>query len=376
MRESVTKMNLRTRHGRVIAAAVVALAAALALAANASTTPPASGGIPAPGSSAPKDDGASLRADIESARTRLIAEYKSIDIRSGLADELESRIDVDESNLFEASKPAADTPADFWDRNTAVVAFDRSLIDQFAAGKSHALADVRGLDDIPLPAGTSGMLAPCAIDVPTSYATGKPMALVVLLHPESTSESTELAEPLFRMLADESGAIVIAPYARGDEERSRNAVDDVYADVAAVESAFTIDRRHVYLVGDSLGGVAAFEIAAWRPDQWNALLAIRSTMDSSDTNRVSTTLGGKAIYIVAGTADDTVPVDGVRRSVTWFRSVGLAPMYYEVPNATHDLGPMTTSIRQAWNDMFAGKRAVMASPVQIPTPTPPPSGHP
>ncbi|HYK53220.1 MAG TPA: alpha/beta hydrolase fold domain-containing protein [Candidatus Eremiobacteraceae bacterium] len=366
-------MNRRTRPGRVAGATVVAFAAAAALAASA---PPAPSAIPGPAASVPSDGGASLRGDIDAARTHLIAGYRSIDARSGLADVLESRIDVDESNLFDASRPATETPAQFWDRNAALVALDRSLVDQLSSGKAHALADVRGLDDIPLPTATGGMLAPCAIDVPSSYATGKPMPLVVLLHPQSTSESTELAEPLFRSLAESSGAIVIAPYARGDDMRSPKAADDVYAALAAVEGAFTIDRRHVYLVGDSLGGVAAFEVALWRPDQWSALLAIRSTLDPADTTRASNALSGKTIYIVAGTADGSVPIDVVRRSITWFHDVGIAPMYYEVPNATHDLGSLAVAIRLAWNDMFAGKRAVEATPFPIPTPTPPPSGHP
>jgi len=367
-------MNHGTRPGRVIGATIIAFAAAAALAAGGSPSPSPTS-VPLASASTGAEAGSALRADIEAARTRLIAGYRSIDHLSGLADMLESRVDVDESDLFDASRPATDTPAEFWDRNAALVGFDRSLIDQLAAGKTHALADVRGLDDIPVPGG-GGMLAPCAIDVPPSYAKGKPMPLVVLLHAQSMSESAELAEPLFRSLAAQSGAIVIAPYARGDDERTRAAADDVYAAVAAVENAFTIDRRHEYLVGDSLGGVAAFEIALWRPDEWSALLAVRSTMDASDTNRVSSVLGGKTIYIVAGTADAEVPIDSVRRSITWFRGIGVAPMYYEVPNATHDLGPLSIAIRQAWSDMFAGKRAVQATPMQLPTQTPPPSGHP
>lgn len=366
-------MNRSTRRRRVIGVTIVAFAAAAALAAGG---PPAPSGTPAPAGTTPADAGVALRADMETARTRLIDDYRLIDARSGLADVLESRIDVDESNLFDASRPASVAPAEFWDRNAALVGLDRSLIDQLVSGKQHVLADVRGLDDIPLPAAAGGLLTPCAIDVPSSYATGKPMPLVMLLHPQGTSESSELAEPLFRSLAEQSGAIVIAPYARGDDERTRSAADDVYAAVAAVENAFTIDRRRVYLVGDSLGGMAAFEIALWRPDQWTALFAIRSTMDSSDTNRVSAALGGKTIYIVAGTSDETLPIDGVRRSVAWFRGVGIAPMYYEVPNATHDLGSLSVAVRQAWSDMFAGKHAIQATPMQLPTQTPPPSGHP
>ena len=367
-------MNRRRKQG-IAAASAAAFAVAATLAASAHATPTAA---PAPSASdaAVTDSGAALRQAIDAARSRLLANYKSIDARTGLADTLEARIDVDESNLFPASKPAGESASDFWGANSAVVSLDRSLIEQLATAKPHALADVRGLDDIPLASGAGGSLAPCAIDVPASYDPAKTMALVVLLHAQGVSESAEIAQPLFRSLADQTGAIVIAPYARGDDERSKSAAEDVYAAVAQTENAFSIDRRHVYLVGDALGGVAAYDVALWRPDQWIALLSIRSTMDASDTTRVAAALAGKTPYIVAGTADEIVSIDDIRRSVTWFRGVGLVPMYYELAGATHDLGSLSPGIRQAWLDMFANKRPAQAAPIQVPTPTPPPSGHP
>lgn len=368
-------MNRRRKRG-VAGATAAAFAIAVSLAASARSAPPPPP-VPAPGASdaAVVDSGASLRHDIDVARSRLLANYQKIDARSGLADTLEARIDLDESNLFPASRPLAESTADFWQWNAAVVALDSSLVDQLTTGKPHALADVRGLDEVPLPS-AGGTLTPCAIDVPSSYAPGKAMALVVLLHPQGVSEAAELAQPLFRTLAEQSDAVVIAPYARGDDERSKAAADDVYAALAQVEGAFTIDRRRVYLVGDALGGVAAYEVALWRPDQWIALLSIRSAMDPSDTTRVATAFTGKTPYVVAGTDDETVSIDDVRRNVTWLRGVGLVPMYYEMSGATHDLGSLSTGVRQAWLDMFANKRPAQASPVQLPTPTPPPSGHP
>lgn len=359
----------------VVGAAMAAFGAAAVLAAGANPAPNATP-TPSPASAQVADPSASLRSQIDAVRARLLAAYQKIDARSGLADTLESRIDVDESNLFPASKPAAEAPAEFWAWNAAVVAMDRSLVDQLASGTAHALAGVRGLDDIPLAGATGARLEPCAIDVPPSYVSGKPMPLVVLLHAQNTSESAELAQPIFRSLADQSGAIVIAPYARGDDERSKAAADDAYAALAQVEDAFAIDRRHVYLVGDALGGVAAYEIAASRPDQWIAVLSIRSTMDAADTTRVAATFSGKTPYVVAGTADEEVPIDDIRRSITWFRGVGLAPMYYEVNGATHDLASLSGAVRQAWLDMLANKKPAQAAPIQIPTPTPPPSGHP
>lgn len=365
----------RKRMSGVVVASIAAFVAAASLAAgaraapSATPAPQASGGVPA-------DSGASLRQEIDAVRSRLLANYQKVEARSGLSDQLETRIDLDESNLFPASKPMDEAAADFWSWNAAVVALDRSLVEQLASAQPHPLAAVRGLDDIPLASGSGTTLAPCAIDVPSSYVPGNGVPLVVLLHSQGTTESAELAQPLFRSLADESGAIVIAPYARGDDERTKAAADDVYAALSQVENAFTIDRRRVYLVGDSLGGVAAFEVALWRADQWIAILSIRSAMDPSDTTRVASTLAGKTPYVVAGTADEVVSIDDVRRNITWFRGVGLVPMYYEEAGATHDLASLAPGVRQAWLDMFANKRPTQAPPLQMPTPTPPPSGHP
>ena len=280
LKKTWTKMNPMKRRGTGLS--VAAAAAATAIAAAAPSGPPASPG-PVASASIPADGGAALRATLDAARTLLFADYKSIDARSGLAGALSARLDIDEANLFSASMPSGGSAAQFWDRNAAVVSFDRALVDQLAAGKADDLASVRGLDDIPLRSAAAGVLAPCAIDVPAAYDPLRPAPLVVLLHPQSVSEADEAAEPLIRSLADQSGAIVVAPYAGGDDERSGASAEDVYTALDAAEASFAIDRKHVYLVGDGLGGVAAFDVALVRQDAWNGLMPIRSTMDASDT---------------------------------------------------------------------------------------------
>src|SRR5437016_5762281 len=79
---------------------------------------------------------------------------------------------------------------------------------------------------------------PCAMYVPETYEPDKPAPLVVLLHGKGVSESAELAEPTFRGLAAETNAIVIAPFARGDDICS--AATDVYEAVDAIEATFAI----------------------------------------------------------------------------------------------------------------------------------------
>jgi len=322
------------------------------------------------------DPGAALRSKIDTARGHLLAHYREVDARSGLADTIETRLDADESALFLASKPDDATAADFWDWSTAIVALDSNLVDQLTTGTYHPISAVRGIDDIPIPTSGGGPPAPCAIDVPASYSPDKPASLVVLLHGKGVSEASVLAEPVFRGLASDTGSIVIAPFARGDDLRSPAAAQDVYADVDAVEAAFNIDKRRVFLVGDSLGGYAAFDIATVRAGTWNALLAIRSTMDPADQRTVKDQLHGKAVYVVAGTADQIVNIDDVRRSISWFRSVGVSTSYYEATGAGHDIVALSPLVQRAWREMLAGIRTLQPQQIDVPSMTPPPSQKP
>jgi predicted esterase len=354
------------------AATACAAAISLALAALASSAHGASSAD----SALPSDPGVALRSRIDAARGHLLSHYREVDARSGLADVIETRLDADESSLFIASKPDNASASDFWDWNATIVALDSSLVDQLTTGTYHPLGAVRGIDDIPIPTHASGPPAPCAIDVPSTYSPDKAATLVVLLHGKGVSEATELAEPVFRGLASETGAIVIAPFGRGDDLRSPAAAQDIYAAVDAVQAALNIDKRRVYLVGDSLGGYAAFDVATVRAGTWNSVLAIRSTMDPSDQDLVKDQLHAKAVYIVAGTADQIVNVDDVRRSVSWFRSVGMATSYYEAPGAAHDIVALTPFVQRAWREMLAGVRSLQPPQIDVPSMTPPPSQKP
>jgi len=353
-------------------ATVCAAAMSLALAALAASAHGASSAAPATST----DPGAVLRSRLDAARGHLLAHYREVDARSGLADTIETRLDADESGLFIASKPDNATVSDFWDWSTAIVAMDASLVDQLTTGTYHPIGAVRGIDDIPIPTSGGGPPAPCAIYVPANYSPDKPASLVVLLHGQGVSEASVLAEPVFRGLASETGAIVVAPFARGDDLRSPAAAKDVYAVVDTVEAAFNIDRRRVFLVGDSLGGYAAFDVATQRAGTWNALLAIRSTMDPADQQSVKDQLHGKALYVVAGTADPIVNIDDVRRSIAWFRSVGLSASYYELPGAGHDIVALTPLVQRAWREMLAGIRTLQPPQVDVPSMTPLPSQKP
>lgn len=363
-------MNAFGRRDPVVFVAAVALTVAVLALSARGTTPPSAGATPM------TDPGIGLRSRIDAARSRLLAHYRDVDAKTGLADILENRLDADESMLFVAGKPANASTAVFWDWNAAIVALDESLVEQLVGGTYHSLAAVRGLDDVPIASSPAGHFIPCAIDVPPSYSVDKPAPLVVLLHGKGVSEAAELADPVYRGLSADTGAIVIAPFARGDDLRSPSAAADVYSAVDAAEAALSVDRRHVYLVGDSMGGYAAFDIAPVRPSVWTALLAVASTMDPADQQTVKDHLHGKPIYIVAGDSDATVPVNDIRRSVIWFRSIGLATSYYEGPNAGDDILALAPLVKRAWRDMLSGVKSLQPVQLDIPDMTPAPSQKP
>lgn len=369
-----TIMNLSARLAAGICIAVASLASATLAASGGGSAAVNAGTTSAAG----VDPSASLRARIDAARTLLLTHYADVQRRSGLADMVEARLDGDESNLFAAAKPENSSLADFWDWNKAIVDLDDALVNQIVSGNYHSLAAARGLDDLPLSTGTSSSspLTLCGVDVPSGYTAGKPAPLVVLLHGRDVSEASVLAEPVFRNLATETGAIVVAPLGAGDDLRAAASVAEVYAALDAAEHAFNVDKRRVYLVGDSFGGYAAFDIATLRPATWAALLAIRSTMDPADQTAVRDQLRGKAVYVVTGTADLAVNVEDVRRSVAWFRANGIAVSYYEVPGAGHDIAALAPLVQRAWHEMVSGVHSLQAAQPDVPAMTPPPSEKP
>lgn len=359
-------MNVSLRRaGGILGAAIALSVAGLA----------ASGVSPAP-SGPVADKGAPLRARIDALRTKLLAHYREIATRWGLADVMDARLDGDEANLFIAGKPDNVSADDFWRWDETIVALDESLVDQLVSGRSHEIGAIRGIDDVPITPRAGGPSEPCAIFVPDTYTPQRPAPLVVLLHGKGTSEASELAEPVFRAAAIQSGAIIIAPFGSGDDLRAPGTAAKIYDALDAVEGALAIDHRRVFLAGDSLGGYAAFDVATVRPDAWFAILAIRSTMDASDQDAVRRQLRGKAVYVVAGSADNIVPVDDVRKSVAWFRSAALAATYYEVPGAGHDLAALAPFVSRAWGEMLAGVRSVQPIQLDIPMMTPAPSQKP
>ncbi len=294
-----------------------------------------------------------LRDQMTAAHTELIQSFSQINTRSGIAVDLEQRIDSDSSGIEPSEKPPWMSAADFVDYNTYLARLDASLIDQLATGRFHPLAAVRGADDTVYKTPADGTLQPLAAYVPPSYDAQKPTPLVVLLHGRGDSENDMIASPWVRAAADAGGTIVIAPYARGDSQYVDPASIDVYAALDTSRQAFNIDPHRIYLAGHSMGGYGVFIVGPRHPGVWAAVLAASGGMVSEDLTAALHGLQGIPIYLVVGSNDPIVPQNYMKKNYDMLLSSGIEAHYYEEPGGLHSIGTIKDAFARAWHDMLA-----------------------
>jgi len=322
---------------------------------------------------------AALHAEIAAAKAKLVSHLPQIGDRLKAIPGLLTRLVIDDSFLDERAKPAWMTDADFWAVNQLEIHLDTGLVDQLVSGVPHDVALVRGTDDTTFISRADHALQPLALYVPPTYLPARPVALVVWLHGRGESENDVIAIPGLRQLADASGAIVAAPYARGDSGYADPAPDDVYQVVDMMRRAFAIDPGRVYLAGDSMGGFGVYHVGWRRPAAWSAFLSVAGGIDPADHVQLSA-FRGKRVYVVSGHNDQSVGVEPSRQAVRDLELAGAEVHYYEQPDAGHSMYAVFPSVTKAWNDMFAGRGArpampglrvgPSASPVATPQPVP------
>src|SRR5579872_1462742 len=299
-------------------------------------------------------DWSDFHARMQSARAVLVAHFAQIDRRSRMAANLEERLDSQLGLLSAGSKPAYLQPSLYLDYALTEADLDASLIGQLASGHPHNLSAVHGADDVPFRAVADGLQQPLGVFVPESYDSHVPAPLVVMLHGFSQTEADEIAAPWIRSIANATGAIVAAPYARGDVHYAGLAPQDIYQTVALMRHAFAIDPKRVYLAGHSMGGLGIFTVGTLHPDTWAAFLCVSGAMTEDDKNTALERLTTKPVYLVEGSDDQVVPALYVRRTARLLDSAGIPVRYYEQAGGQHSLGTIAQSFSHAWRDMLAG----------------------
>jgi len=296
------------------------------------------------------------RAQLDAARKTLGDKFNVIDSRSGLAAALQARLDSDTPAIGHNEKPAWMSSADFVEFETYVAKLDKSLVDQYASGAYHALAEVRGADDTVFKSPADGTMQPLAVYVPQRYDPRTSTSLVVFLHGNTCSENDPIALPWVRTAADSTNSIIIAPYARGNSQYVDPAPDDVYAALDVALHAFNIDRRHIYLAGHSMGGYGVFIVGPKHPENWAAVMPVSGGMTTDTLSNALRGLQGIPVYLVVGSDDPIVPKGYMKRNVDLLEQSGIEAHYYEEPGGGHPIGTISKSFSRAWHDMLARTR--------------------
>lgn len=322
-----------------------------AIAAALQTATPAPPGTPAVAATL-----AQARSRLEATRQELTSHFDAIDQRSHLAVVLETRLDEDYGGLDDTPTSKTYTIEDYAHDLLLEADMMAALVHQLATGQYRDWSAVRGLDEVVLRSPSDGAMQPNAIYVPASYRAAQPAPLVVLLHGRTQSEMDILAIKYFRQLADATGAIIVAPYARGDIQYAEPAPVDVYATLYAAKAAFNVDPKRTFLAGYSMGGYGVYSVGPVHAQEWAGFLAIAGGPTSDDEQAVFVSFAGKPVYMVSGVDDSVIPNSYIRLVAHVLRDRGIPTGYYEQSGGNHSLNSIFPAISRAWSDMLRGAR--------------------
>jgi predicted esterase len=305
----------------------------------------------------------SLAQRMDAVHWELVTHFAHVVALSGDAVTIETRIDADAPSIEQAFKPNWLDQNEFQQYASELVTLDGSLVDQLATGTFHPITGVRGADEIFVRSPFDHSLQPAALYVPTSYNPAKPAPLVVFLHGKFWTEIDYMAMPFFRQLAESTGAVVVAPYARGDVQYVDPAPADVYATLDAVVAALNIDRKRVYLAGHSMGGFGVFEVGPQQAKRFAGFLCASGSMTDADREAVLRSFADKPVYVVSGTLDDNIPNSYSVLTVQYLSNAGIPVFYYPQSGAGHSIKVIFPAFTKAWRDMLAGVRPDAGAPL-------------
>lgn len=182
----------------------------------------------------------------------------------------------------------------------------------------------------PLPPRADGSAIPMRVQCPMSAASGKPMPLVIALHGAGGDESMFMlgyGSGAIRRLSEERGFLVATPYTPtfGSDASHFDAL------LADLSRDYNIDRNRVYVLGHSLGAIAAAGLATARSDQIAAIACIAGYRDSKPGARPVPTL------VVSGAQDPIFTPERLNPLIENARAAGVPIEAREVPNQGHTL---------------------------------------
>lgn len=151
---------------------------------------------------------------------------------------------------------------------------------------------------------------PFALWVPETYTAKKSYPLIVALHGADADERM-IPEECLRIheRGFKEDICFLSPFGRGDLGFRWLGEADIWDAMRLIKSFYRIDARRQYLTGLSMGGYAAWRLAAEYPEQWAAVAPVCGGGSPEMARRLRTV----PVWCVHGDRDPMVPVDESRR---------------------------------------------------------------
>jgi predicted peptidase len=215
--------------------------------------------------------------------------------------------------------------------------------------------------------------------VPAAYTPRQTWPLVLFLHGSGERGADNLAQlreglaPAIRAHAHWFPLLAVFPQAPADG-RWRDATEqDVMRIVDAVAAEWKTDRDRTYVVGMSMGGYGAWQLAMDHPDRFAAvvpvcggilapprepeLLGVEVPDPAGDPYaQIAQAVARLPIWIFHGAEDPVVPVAESRHMVKDLAARGGAPRYTEYPFVGHDAWDPAFNSPDLWDWLLRQRR--------------------
>jgi predicted peptidase len=212
---------------------------------------------------------------------------------------------------------------------------------------------------------------PYRLFVPGGYAATKRYPLVLWLHGargrgsdniRNISGQNRLGSHIWTLPANQKNypCFVVAPQcpdttlwvSNDGIDTPPDELDAVVGLLRELEGAYSIDTDRVYVAGQSMGGVAVWEIVARYPALFAAALPLCAIGNTDNAKK----LAGTPVWAFHGAADDVVPVAHAREIVGAVKLAGGHPKYTEYPGVGHDVWNVAFKERTLLSWLFSQRR--------------------
>ena len=182
--------------------------------------------------------------------------------------------------------------------------------------------------------------------VPAGYSPDKKWPVILFLHgacnrgTDGRSQLVSGLAPSIRLRLADYPFLVVFPQCEDTQSRvlggwtdQRDDAERALKMLDAVESDYSVDKNHECLVGLSMGGSGAWDIAARTPKRWAALVPVSAMTNMADAPKVA----GIQTWVFHASSDPLVATHVARDMVTAINAAGGRAYFTEVSKRGHDL---------------------------------------